>query len=271
LKFILTNEGRLVPKDGGFEYEYYIKDHLGNNRLTIKEKSGNAEVVAENHYYPFGMTLGGQSWQSPNYLENRYLYNGKEFQDELGLDWYDYGARFYDAQVGRWSVIDPMAEKYYSFSPYNYVRGNPIIRIDPNGMDDYTINKKTGEVELVKNTNDKTDRVLKTYSRKSKQGQVKYEKNGEAKVAFKGVAKGILSEDRNFQENNEIINVGKDGQPSVDDVKSFTLQLSEYIGKEIKGFSYSNYFGEEATDVLLAKYKYNEYTKSYGNPSELSV
>jgi hypothetical protein len=87
LKFILSDEGRLIPKTGGgFEYEYFIKDHLGNNRVTIKESNGNAVVMQEDHYYPFGMVLGGQSYAYADPLKkNDYLYNGKELQDELGL------------------------------------------------------------------------------------------------------------------------------------------------------------------------------------------
>jgi len=81
------------------------------------------------------MVLGGQStpYADAN-KKNDYLYNGKEFQDELGLDWYDYGARFYDPVLGRWHAIDPAAEKYYTFSPYNYTMSDPINLIDPNGM-----------------------------------------------------------------------------------------------------------------------------------------
>ncbi|TVR83502.1 MAG: RHS repeat-associated core domain-containing protein [Chitinophagaceae bacterium] len=91
----------------------------------------------ETNYYPFGLAIPSQSFALPNEndtCQNRYLYNGKEFQDDFKLNWYDYGARFYDAQIGRFHSVDPLAEKYLSISPYAYVGNNPIIRIDPDGM-----------------------------------------------------------------------------------------------------------------------------------------
>src|SRR5690606_5765172 len=63
-----------------------------------------------------------------------YKYNGKELQDELGLGWYDYHARNYQPDLGRWTTIDPMAPKYFSHSPYSYTLNNPVYFIDPDGM-----------------------------------------------------------------------------------------------------------------------------------------
>lgn len=89
----------------------------------------------------------------------------------------------------------------------------------------------------------------------NRKGEVKYKKNGEAKVAVGGIELGILKDGQNFKNKDQVISVGGKDQPSVEGVKSFTLQLSEYVGTEIKGFSYSSNGSGDATDMVLGKYK----------------
>ena len=91
------------------------------------------EVSQINHYAPFGLNLEG-NWNGQNGA-NKKQYNGKEWNDDFGLGWNDYGARFYDPAMARWLAVDPMAEKYYMLGQYTYVANNPILFIDPNGME----------------------------------------------------------------------------------------------------------------------------------------
>ena len=135
LKFIQHEEGRVLAEASGFIYQYDLKDHLGNARVSFDKDpaTGKARVIQEDHYYPFGMTQSGNGYVYGE--RNKYLYNGKEFQDDLGLDMYDYGARIHDPALGRWHVQDPKAESYESISPYSYAFNNPIRFIDLQGKD----------------------------------------------------------------------------------------------------------------------------------------
>ena len=121
-KLLLTEEGYITLSDS--KYHYYLKDHQGNNRVVISQ-SGTVEETS--HYYPFGGTFASAGNVQP------YKYNGKEYDSKKGLNWYDYGARHYDAALGRFTTNDRFAEKYYSMSPYQYGANNPVNNIDVNG------------------------------------------------------------------------------------------------------------------------------------------
>jgi len=127
--FILTNGkqdknllaiGYLTANGAEASFHYYVPDHLGNNRVVVKQ-DGTVEQM--NHYYPYG----GLMVESTGGDVLRYKYNGKELNRMHGLDWYDYGARHYDAAIVFWPTMDPLAEKYYSISPYayNYLKPYP--------------------------------------------------------------------------------------------------------------------------------------------------
>ena len=127
LSFIQTEEGRIIKSGSTYNYEYTLKDHLGNNRVTFDKFSGAIRKVGEENYYPFGLNKHIQVNAG-----SKYLYNGKELQDELEM--YDYGARFYDPVIGRWNVIDPKAELGRRWSTYTYGFDNPMRFVDPDGM-----------------------------------------------------------------------------------------------------------------------------------------
>jgi len=225
--------------------------------------------------------MAGISSQAAGSLINKRHYNGKEmqnkeFNDGSGLELYDFGSRDQDPQLGRWWSIDPLANKRDWLSPYNFVQNNPVIRIDPNGETDFKMNQKSGDITQVGNKNDKPDRLLKTDRKgnvkiKGNSFLVKKSERGQPRVAIDNIAKGILKDGINFQKNDNVIDVGGKGQPSVEGVKSFTLQLSEYVGKEIKGFSYSSDGSGNVTDMVLGKYVNNDLKKSYGSPQELNM
>ena len=129
IDFIQTEEGRAITSGSACDYYYNLIDHLGNTRVTF-HTSGGAAIVQQADYLPFGVAINETS-PVPN-PKNEYLYNGKELQEELTQ--YDYGARLYDPLIGRWGVIDPLAEKSRRWSPYNYAEDNPVRFIDPDGM-----------------------------------------------------------------------------------------------------------------------------------------
>jgi len=132
LKQALIDGGYITFSGTAPYYHFYLQDHLGNNRVVVSP-AGTAEQI--NHYYPFGGLFG----ESTGNAVQRFRYNGKELDRTHGIDWYDYGARHMSPDAGRFTTIDPMAEKYYNISPYAYCANNPVNAFDPDGKE--VINK----------------------------------------------------------------------------------------------------------------------------------
>jgi len=150
LDYILHPEGVVRATGQGLSHEYFLKDHLGSTRVVF---GSNGAVLQATDYYAFGMEHTPKAKEN----ENRYLYNGKELQDEtfaggVRLGWYDYGARFYDPQTGRFTTQDPLAEESRMWSPFTYCYNNPLRFIDPDGR--AATNYEDEEGNTLLNTND---------------------------------------------------------------------------------------------------------------------
>lgn len=154
LDFFPHAEGYVNVIDySAFHYVYTYKDHLGNIRLkyTLDPDTNETAILEENHYYPFGLTHQGYNAdhkfffvaidevielvEVTSIMDDKYKYkfNGMEWQNELDLNHYDFGARNYDPALGRWMNVDALSDLYPDWSPYNYTLNNPVFYIDPDG------------------------------------------------------------------------------------------------------------------------------------------
>ena len=159
-----NGELRMLLNDYGYvsfpdrKFHFYLKDHQGNVRV-VADAEGNVEEV--NDYYPFG---GLMSNATTNEFQP-YKYNGKELDRKSGLNLYDYGARFYDPAIGRFSTVDPMGESKLGIGTYVYCLNNPVKLVDPTGCLESTHTDSLGYVVAVFDDGD-----LGVYRHNSDQG-----------------------------------------------------------------------------------------------------
>ncbi|MCK6601906.1 MAG: RHS repeat-associated core domain-containing protein [Bacteroidetes bacterium] len=123
--------GQSRLENGTWKRYYWVKDHLGNIRQTFRDDGTVATVVSTEDYYPFGATLKSTTTQLP--AQDKFKYQGKERDQETGYDYFE--ARLYDSQLGRFLQVDPHADRYKSSNPFVGMGDNPIIAVDPTGMD----------------------------------------------------------------------------------------------------------------------------------------
>ena len=135
--------------DGGYikggVYYFYETDHLGDNRVVV---SLSGSSLQNTDYYPFGKPMQ----HSVSVGAQPYKFGGKEYDTMHGVDWYDFSARSHDPALGRFTTVDPKAEKYYSISPYAYCGNNPIRLVDVNGKEWGIIVNANGTMTITLNT-----------------------------------------------------------------------------------------------------------------------
>ncbi|WP_246011593.1 RHS repeat domain-containing protein [Flavobacterium piscinae] len=233
LEFFPHAEGyvkNVIDEDTGFgttnniyRYVFNYTDHLGNVRLTYTKHpiTNVLTILEENNYYPFGLKhrnynmnkkdyeklagTGGIEITPTNLTIYDYKYNGKEWQDELGLNFYDFGARNYDPAIGRWMNIDPLAEKYRRWSNYNYCMNNPVYFIDPDGMQidlsaakEYDKKNETKIVdEIIEDLSEQTGLTYeivdeKLEYKKDKDGNAIISKDKDGKEIGSRIARGLM-------------------------------------------------------------------------------
>ena len=124
-------------------WNYYVTDHLGSTRMVVDSKNNVKETI---NYYPYGSEMRIQDPALIQQTDNNwhpFRFTGKELDKQNGLNMYDFGARLFDvAGVPMWTSIDPLAEKYYPYSPYNYCAGDPVNKFDPDGMDVWNVDNQ---------------------------------------------------------------------------------------------------------------------------------
>lgn len=153
IKRVSNTEGFIDNLSYNNYYNYYRKDHLGNNREVWRAaytKNGTtylAKTIQRTQYYPSGLPWASNTYDYPD--AQPYKYNGKEFVEMHGYDTYDYGARGYYPAIGRFTSVDPLAEKYYSVSPYVYCLNNPVKYIDPDGTSTWVMQNSDGTYRVV--------------------------------------------------------------------------------------------------------------------------
>ncbi|CAM3995026.1 RHS repeat domain-containing protein [Flavobacterium cucumis] len=281
LQFFPHAEGYVKYSNNQYGYVYNYTDHLGNNRLSYSDTDkngilGDEEIVScgppnrygfsnctsyftssileENHYYPFGLEHEG--YDIGLLQKYKYKYNGKEYQDELGLNMYDYGARNYDPALGRWMNIDPLAEKYRRWSPYNYVMNSPLRFIDSDGM-------RVSYGDFIDNAGREGQS-----NQESGEGSDDYFDKKTGKYLGKGGTDEIRVIDKKDFDNGNLDKYEKDGRNMTDFVaEAIVMYYSQFTDKKIANPYKVSITNELSTsfDPKTGKLTFNFYKRVLGD------
>ncbi|UUV22013.1 RHS repeat domain-containing protein [Paenimyroides aestuarii] len=293
LKFFPHTEGYVEFENNQYLYTYQYKDHLGNVRLTYRDGFRNhptleyakdgiiqvSEIIEKSDYYPFGLKQKGDDLPDYSIVNKyKYAYGGKELNDELGLDLYDFGARNYDAAIGRWLNVDPLAENSRRWTPYNYACNNPIYFVDPDGMqavsnsqlndldDIIKINVDTGNVDIETKAGD--DIVQFVDNKGTIKDEYKYGDNGSFKKDFQHTEtkKGDIPinelKTNNFKKGDKLFD--KIAQNSNIEWEYMTIsQNGQYISTAMGNTG--RYFNDGLSVGYAAHYFFNDMSNIYSN------
>ncbi|WP_333596752.1 RHS repeat-associated core domain-containing protein [Chryseobacterium flavum] len=255
-------------------YIYQYKDHLGNAKVNYaKNNAGVLEITDSNNYYTFGLNhIGGGKGLLGGY--RNYKYNGKELQ-ETGM--YDYGARFYMPDIGRWSVVDPLAEKMTRYSPYNYAFNNPLRFIDPDGRQGTDWFKNSmGQMEFrddIKSQQDLDEKGIKgTYvGETAKEGNLNYAANG---VVYDESAGGKPDADGRVYDVGEV-KITPKGVIAERNLQAARTRLgaaeSAMFGKYAIGITFGGSFAQSSGSLTLAYNLGTGQANLFGTYGELDI
>jgi RHS repeat-associated protein len=199
-------DGRINKTNNSYDINYFITDHLGSTRAIV---NANGSILEQKDYYPFGKEHENANLMSST---NRWNFSGKEKQTIRDLGWLDFSARMYaNCEIPIFTTQDPLAEKYYSISPYAYCANNPVNRIDPNGME--WLNKRDEEIaRQLQQQIASRDKSLAKQEQKINAGIEKIEKNSKLSTDEKNkqIAKQQEKLD-NVQEQRTVLSNLNDG------------------------------------------------------------